>query len=400
MSDSELESMISDLESDRIERKDNLSGERVDRQIREAICAFSNDLPGRGQPGLLFIGVDDKGRPVGLKVTDDLLLRIAGIRSEGRIQPLPNLTVERRSLKGGEVIVVTVQPASAPPVRFDGRVWIRVGPRQAVASPDEERRLTEKRQAADLPFDEQPIRGATASDLNTAYFRDVYLPKAVAGDVLKDNRRSIEQQLASLRFLSADLATPTAAGILVLGNDPLMWIPGAYVQFVRFEGADAASAIRNQKRFDQRLEHVLQDIDHFLPLAIETARLSKPGSMQHEDVADYPVEALRELVFNAIMHRNYATSHAPVRIFWFAGRVEIDNPGGLFGRVTPENFDRTSDCRNPVLAEAMKTFRYVERYGIGITRVKAALARNGNPPPEFSFEPGTTRVVVRKRGKE
>ena len=67
--------------------------------------------------------------------------------------------------------VVIVQPADAPPVRFQGRVWIRVGPRRAIATLEDERRLTEKRRAQDLPFDIQPVRAATLLDLDTDLFR-------------------------------------------------------------------------------------------------------------------------------------------------------------------------------------------------------------------------------------
>ncbi|MCZ7648473.1 MAG: TetR family transcriptional regulator [Planctomycetota bacterium] len=255
----------------------------------------------------------------------------------------------------------------------------------------------EKRRAADLPFDEQPVRGSTTEDLALDYFRDSYLPRAVADDVLRENRRGIEHQLGSLRFLATDLATPTAAGLLVLGKDPLMWLPGAYVQLVRFEGRDKAAPIRNQKRFFRRLEHVVEGLDAFLPFAIETARIPLEGSMQHRDLPDYPESALRELVFNALMHRNYATSNAPIQIDWFSDRVEISNPGGLFGRVTRDNFDRTTDYRNPAVAEAMRALKYVERYGVGIARVRAALERNGNPPPVFRFEAESATVTMRKR---
>jgi ATP-dependent DNA helicase RecG len=97
------------------------------------------------------------------------------------------------------------------------------------------------------------------------------------------------------------------------------------------------------------------------------------------------------------MHRAYEGTSAPVRINWFTNRVEIQNPGGLYGQVTPQNFERVSDYRNPVIAEAMKGLGYVERFGTGITRANAALNKNGNPPPEFVFEPTYVLVTIRRR---
>ena len=393
MDEHELEALLADLESDRVERKASASD--MDK-LRQVICAFANDLPGHGKPGVLFIGVDDHGQPVGMKVTDELLRNLGGIRAEGKILPLPMLSVEKRVLRSAECAVVTVAPSYSTPVRFDGRVWIRVGPRRAVASADEERRLTEKRQAADLPYDEQPVRGALVSDLNVSYFTSAYLPKVVAPEVVAENRRTTEEQLASVRFLATDLSTPTVAGILVLGLDPLRWLPGAYVEVMRFDGTDVSAPIRNRKKFDGLLENMLRNLEQFLPWAIETA-LAPVSAMQVKEMPDYPVEALRELVFNAVMHRSYQGTNAQVRIFWFNDRIEIDNPGGLYGHVTPDNLGQTTAYRNPVLAEAMHALKYVERFGIGITRVRTVLARNGNPPPEFVCRPESVRVIVRKK---
>ena len=97
------------------------------------------------------------------------------------------------------------------------------------------------------------------------------------------------------------------------------------------------------------------------------------------------------------MHRAYEGTNSPVRINWFADRVEIQSPGGLYGQVTPANFERVCDYRNPVLAEAMKVLGYVERFGTGIARAKAALAANGNPIAEFTFEPTHVLVTIRRR---
>ena len=85
-----------------------------------------------------------------------------------------------------------------------------------------------------------------------------------------------------------------------------------------------------------------------------------------------------------------------MRLNWFADHVEIQNPGGLYGVVDESNFRHTSDYRNPVLAEVMKTLGYVERFGTGIAKAHAALQRNGNPPPEFTFEQMHTSVTIRE----
>ena len=198
MTVAELESLLDDLESDRVERKESVSDSN---KIRQAICAFANDLPDHQQPGVVFIGVKDNGTCASLPITDQLLLTLADMRSDGNILPFPIMTVQKKLLNGCDVAVIEVQPAYNPPVRFNGRVWIRVGPRRATATADEERRLTEKRRAGDVSFDQQAIRGATLDDLDIYLFQRDYLPAAVSPEILAENQRSLEQQLSSLRTI-------------------------------------------------------------------------------------------------------------------------------------------------------------------------------------------------------
>ncbi|NJL58780.1 MAG: hypothetical protein HC887_03150 [Desulfobacteraceae bacterium] len=106
--------------------------------------------------------------------------------------------------------------------------------------------------------------------------------------------------------------------------------------------------------------------------------------MQEYAARNYPFWALRELVMNAVMHRNYE-SNAPIYCYEFSDRIEITNPGGLYGEVRPENFPNASDYRNPVIAEAMKYIGYVNRFNIGIRQAQSELRKNGNRPAEFDI---------------
>ena len=96
------------------------------------------------------------------------------------------------------------------------------------------------------------------------------------------------------------------------------------------------------------------------------------------------------------MHRNYEGTNAPVRVYWYADRLEIRSPGGLYGQVTEENFGNgATDYRNPLLAEAMHNLGFAQRFGLGIPLARRTLAENGNPPPEFALRP--TEIVVTAR---
>lgn len=155
MDDHELAKLLNDLESDRVERK--ASAFDPDR-ISEAICAFANNLPNHRQPGVVFVGIHDNGTCANLPITDKLLLTLADLRSNGNILPFPMMSVQKKNLNGCELAVIVVQPSDDLPVRFRGHTYIRVGPRRAIATPQKERLLTEKRRFKNQPFDIQLVR--------------------------------------------------------------------------------------------------------------------------------------------------------------------------------------------------------------------------------------------------
>jgi len=394
LTDAELAALLLDLESDRTERKESFAG--PDR-IREAICAFANDMPDHRLPGVLFIGAKDDGTCANLSVTDQLLLNISSIRSDGNILPFPVMSVQKRTVGGCEMVIVEVQPSDMPPVRYNGRVWIRVGPRRATATADEERRLSEKRRAGDTPFDRRAVAHASIDDLDLTLFERIYLPSAIPQDVLQENNRSIVQQLASLHFLARD-GTPNVAALLVLGKDPTAWIPGAYVQFVRYDGTSITDPIRTQQEISGPLPETLRRIDEVLQANISTASDVTSGATETQH-ADYPLIALQQLARNAVLHRNYETSHAPTRIYWFSDRIEIHSPGGPYGQVNEANFGQpgATDYRNPLLAEAAKALGYVQRFGLGFPLARKELERNGNPELQTVRNPNAVLVTVRRR---
>lgn len=396
MPDEELEVLLYDLESDRVERKESVADPD---KIRQAICAFANDMPTHAAPGIVFVGVKDDGRGANLPITDVLLRTLADLRSDGNILPIPTMTVQKKVLSGCELAVVIVQPSSFPPVRCRGRTWIRVGPRRAVASAEEELRLNEKRRARDLPCDLQPVPSARTEDLDIDMFERAYLPMAVARDVMQANARTKQQQMVSLRFLSAAEPTvPTVVGLLALGKDPSSFVPGAYVQFLRIDGTNLVDPIADQKEIHGPLSDLLHRVDEVLEANIHVATdiRSGPTELRH---LDYPLDALQQLVRNAIMHRDYAASNAPARITWFSDRIEIQNPGGPFGQVTTGSFGAPgiTDYRNPNVAEVMRNLGFVQRFGVGIQIARKALLDNGNPPPVFDVQDNHILVTVRKR---
>ncbi len=240
--------------------------------------------------------------------------------------------------------------------------------------------------------DEDPCYGCRRDDLILDLFQLTYRNAAIAPEVLEENHRDLLEQMASLGFWDTKEECATNAGALLFAALPQTWFPGAYIQYVRFEGQGLDSEPLDERSFSGDLISVLRQLDEFLkplfpvqPIPISTLR--------EQARTPYPTPAIRELLMNAIMHRDYE-SNAPVRFYWFADRIEIQNPGGLFGAVTPETFPRQNDYRNPKIAEAMKVLGYVNHFGRGIYRTQSALEQNGNPRAEFDYSQPTNFLAI------
>jgi len=388
----DLAALALDLENYHVERKRSMSDKS---KIEEAVCAFANDLPGSGRTGVLIVGVEDDGAPAGLGITDQLLQNLASIRSAGNILPFPQLTVYKAQLDGTDIAVVEVSPSQNTPLRLRGRVRVRVGPRRDTATRDEERILTERRRAFDGPYDQSPVHGARLDDMDLALFRNEFLPAAIDAVTLAQNERSVPEQLASLHLASPD-AVPNVAGVVMLGVDPTTWVKGAYIQFLRIDGSELTDPLVDRRELVGPLSRVLAQADDLARAHIRVAAVVA-GTSRDQSHPDYPMDALQQLLRNAVMHRNYETSHAPVQWYWFRDRIEIHNPGGLFGRATPETFGKPggNDYRNPTIASALAALGFVQKFGLGVPLARKACADNGNPPPEFTLDSASFAVTLR-----
>lgn len=393
LTEQDLASLLADLESFRVERTASLTD--TDKFCK-AICAFANDMPGSGAPGYLFIGVDPKGKPAGIQVSERLLEQLAGLRDNGNILPVPDMCVFKADLDGAEFAVVEVRPSDMPPVRYKQTVWIRTGPSCDRATAEQERRLEERRVDRARTWDLRACRESSLDDLALDLFKLNYLPSAVSSDVLDENSRTIEEQLASLRFYHTKLHSLTNAAVLLFGKDPLSFFPGAYVQYVRYDGPSQAATPLTERRFSGDLLTMMRDLDR-LAKELANQRPIRRADLSEDLVADYPDVALHELLINAVIHRNYDGSTTPISINHYSDRIEIQNPGSLYGDLTKEQFPDGTSYRNPVLAEAAKTLGFANRFGRGIALAKNVLDKNGSPPLEYTIGENHLVMIVGKR---
>lgn len=388
----ELQELLQSTETYRVERTTSTGD--MDK-FQEAICAFSNDLPNSKKNGYLILGAYDNGTLSGLKVDDAMMKKIAAIRSDGNILPLPIMSVERFEFPDGDLLVAEVSPSLLPPVRYRGRTFVRIGPRRDIATEAEERILLERRTSYMATFDAMPCLGATINDIDVNYIKHEYLPQVIDTEVLANDMRDIKEQLASIHLYDLTHDCPTNAALILFGNNPQYYLHGCYVQYVHFAGKDNGSEIINERQVKGSLSKMLPILENFVRDAVVTIRPVPISMLREKAVFNYPELALRELLMNACMHRDYQ-SNMPIRLYQYEDRIEILNAGGLYGEARPENFPTVNDYRNPVVAEAMRGLKYVNMFNRGIQRVKTILQENGNPEPKFTVDKITAFEVTVK----
>ena len=161
---------------------------------------------------------------------------------------------------------------------------------------------------------------------------------------------------------------------------------------MRFAGKDRAGDIMTEHEFKGNLCTTLEELDTFVETTIANRRPIPVSSTREDPFVDYPYWATRELLMNAICHRDY-TSNGPIQFYQYDDRIEIMNHGGLYGRANEQNFPKVNDYRNIVVAEAMKVLGFVNRHSRGVLRVHKELNANENGEAEYDFSYQTAVMV-------
>src|SRR5438552_8479426 len=148
---------------------------------------------------------------------------------------------------------------------------------KGIANQQEERILTEKRIAHARTFDALPAFGSSIDALATDLFQTTYLSQAVAPEIIAENDRDLATQLGSLRFYDLSRQCPTNAGILLFGKNPLQWLPGSYIQFLRLEGSSLTGEVLVEKSLSGDLLTVLRELESLRDLHIESRPVPVSG---------------------------------------------------------------------------------------------------------------------------
>jgi ATP-dependent DNA helicase RecG len=187
-------------------------------------------------------------------------------------------------------------------------------------------------------------------------------------------------------------------GLLAIGKSPQDFLPGAYVQFLRIDGTDLADPVIDEEEIGGAFVELIRRAEEKLKTHNRTAIdiTSKPT---HQISPLYPSSAIQQILYNSILHRTYESTNAPVRVYWFNDRIEINSPGGPYGNVTSDNFGNPgiTDYRNPNIGDVLKTFGFIQAFGRGIATARNEMKKNGNPELEFDTNQSVVVCTLRRK---
>lgn len=338
--------------------------------------------------GTLVIGVAPRsgtiqgvGNPLDVQ---DRILQAALLSDPPLVLPLPR--IERI---GGETVVVANVPPGLPHVySLDGRYLWREGSQTNPIPARHLRRLLLERGV--VQFESLVPPGASLSDLDPIKVQDYYealeLPEAY------DLERSWELLVrrGCLKRTRNQLA-PTFAALLLFGRYPQQWVPSATILAVRFSGATFADHFYKQEISGTLPEQLLQ-AEAFVRQSLKT--VVRMVGLARKETPEYPPEAVRELLVNAVAHRDYNHQGDTIHLNLFADRIEVHSPGGLPGPVNLDNLLEARFSRNAVIVQVLSDLGFVERLGYGLDRVVRVMRQNDLRPPQFEEAAGTFRVIL------
>jgi ATP-dependent DNA helicase RecG len=340
--------------------------------------AFANTRTG----GQLLIGADDRGNLHGVadgEAALDRALSAALTLTPPLLLPLPRIL----DIDSRRAVLVTVPAGMAHVYSLNGRYLVRDGGTSVPLTPPAMRRLLIER--GDITYEAEPARDATRADLD--WERATHYAVSIG-------ENDIETALIKRGCLMREggRVVPTNAGILLFGKDVRRFIRGAEITAVRFAG-DAMGDTFTRDDISGTLPEQIRRAETFLRDTLRKG-VTLGGTMARNEQYEYPLEAVRELVVNAVAHRDYSIQGDGIRLYIFKDRMEITSPGRLPGPVTVANIKDERFSRNPAIVQVLADLRYIERLGYGVDRVIELTRQHGLPEPQFTETDGGFKVTI------
>lgn len=388
MTANEIEQLLMQHERNDLEFK-----QRLTRDTPRAIVAMAN-----GTGGLIVVGVSDSvpRRIVGLDVPFDQAEGeiLSGLRDRVKpaLHPLPIL--EWVSVGDKNVLVIHVAESQIKGLTINGHRLVRHGSRTEQASREEEVRMFQA--SREISFERSFVPEASYENLNHKRVDD-YLRTRLS-ETSRLEERAQKDWLVSLGLVRAGDYVPTVAALVLFGEYPPRFLPQCEINAIRFAGRDkSTNVVIDRQRIDGAAAEMIEQAILFVRRNMRIGGVI--GGLYREDVPEYPEEAVREAVINAVVHRDYSLAQK-TQLFMYDDRLEIENPGGLPSGITLDELLAHPHPypRNPLLARTLYEFwrgrGFIEEAGSGIPRIRRVMRELGSAEPIFAAEPLWFRVTL------
>ncbi len=356
-------------------------------ELAAQLAAFANT-----SGGTIFLGINPQsGKVQGVQDISTALDRV--FRACLSIDPTLVIPVPRVQRVGQVNLLHISVPQGLPHVfGLEGRYYWREG-NQVIPIPPRQLRqmLVEKGM---ILFESQTPTDAAYQDLDERQVED-YCQAYYSAAKIKEwesqpGIKDILVQRGCLHEMEAELL-PTYAGLLLFGRAPQRWLPTAQILAARFSGHSFGDRFVKEE-MNGSLISQLQQAEKFLRANLQS--VVRLIGLAHEEVLEYPFDAVRELIVNAIAHRDYNLQGDSIHLNIYSDRLEVTSPGGLPGPITIENILSARYSRNPVIVQVLADLGYVERLGYGLDRAVTSMRQNSLNPPQFEESAGTFRVTL------
>ncbi len=380
--------MLTNPESSAVEFKHDAI---ENRQLARELVAFANF-----DGGTVLLGVDDTGHPVGLKRPDVEEWVMTACRDKVRPPLVPFFEVVRDVEPGKDVALVRVTPGYAVHAVWHNHhltYYIRVGSQSREASTEELARLQQQRGAFRAEL--RPVSGSSLDDLDLRRLRDYFMRIRQQEFPDDDRRQELEQLLVNTELLTDEEGAPaTVAGMLLFGRRVARFLPQSGIDAVAYAGSEKGYATIERTALRGPLVALLDGSAQLVERglveqAVDFVRRTTPHGVSLEDGARrvehpaVPEDVLREVIVNALVHRDYLLSGTDIELSVYADRAEVVSPGRLPNGVTPERMlVGIRSARNQLLKDVMRDYGYLEHMGMGVPRtvVRGMRAHNGTEP--------------------
>ena len=402
MLSTELEQLVRDVISQKCERQDielKKAANGTPERLYDTLSSFSNQTGG----GVILFGIDEKHdfEITGVYDAQDLQTRVTNqaLQMEPVVRPVFTIA----EIDGKTVVSAEISECDL----FDkpcfykgaGRIrgsYIRVGEADMPMTEYEVYSYEAfKRKIQDeLRVVERAELDAFDQTALAEYF--IQLRRAKPNLAKQSNEKIL--QLQGL----VDHEKPTLAGLMMLGEYPQAFFPQLSVTAMVVAGTEIGELGANGERFidNQRIEgtltQMLEGTMAFIRRNIRNATIIDENG-KRADRTEYPMVAVREIVLNALIHRDYSihTDHSPIRVILYQDRLEVENPGGLYGRITIDELGKAAaDTRNPFIAGGLEVLLGTENRFSGIPTVMQEMDKAGLEPAVFESRRGVFRVTL------